>query len=452
MDLAVLQDRVAAGAIDTVICSFPDLYGRLVGKRVTGRFFIESVAKHGMHACDYLLGCDVEMDTVPGYKFTNWDSGYGDMHCVPDMKTMRPIPWLPGTAMVICDLDHVEKHEPLSVAPRNVLKQQLAKAAAAGYKPMGASELEFYLFKDSFEAAKAKHFHDLTTWGWYIEDYHLLQGTKEEPVVRAIRNGMEGAGIPIESSKGEWGPGQHEINVQYSDFLEMSDRHVLFKHGAKEIALLQGFSLTFMAKWNEKFAGSSCHLHSSLWDLEGKKSLFYDAAKPDGYGDLFRHWLAGLMIHAREMAVFFAPYINSYKRYQSQSFAPTRIVWSPDNRTAGFRILGEGSSLRVENRIPGADANPYLAFAATLAAGLDGIARKLEPPARFDGNAYTTEDLPRFPLSLREAISELEKSGFARDAFGADVVDHYLHMARTEQRKFDEVVTCWERERHFERT
>lgn len=452
MDLAALVDLVGKGDVDTVVAAFPDMYGRLVGKRVTARFFVETVAKSGMHACDYLLGCDVEMDTVPGYKFTNWDSGYGDMHCVPDLKTLRLLPWLPKTALVICDLDGVETHSPLSIAPRNILKKQLERLKTAGFHAMGASELEFYLFKDSFERAKAKHFHDLETWGWYLEDYQLLQGTKEEPVVRAIRNGMEAAGVPIESSKGEWGPGQHEINVQYCDFLEMSDRHVIFKHGAKEIALQLGHSITFMAKWNEKFAGSSCHLHSSLWDLKGKTALFHDPKRADGMSDTFRHWLAGLMAHARELAVFYAPYVNSYKRYQSQSFAPTKIVWSPDNRTAGFRILGDKSSLRVENRIPGADANPYLAFAATIAAGLDGIEKKMEPPARFDGNAYKTDGLPQFPLTLRDATVELERSEFARAALGAEVVDHYVHMAKTEQRKFDEVVTCWERERHFERT
>lgn len=454
MDLAGLVERIGKGEIDTVVAAFPDLYGRLVGKRVTGRFFAERVSEDGLHACDYLLGCDVEMDTVPGYRFTNWESGYGDFHCVaaPEEGCVRVLPWLPKTAFVMMDLLDVEKETPVAVAPRNILKRQVERAASMGYTALGASELEFYVFKESYESAKAKHFHDLETFGWYIEDYHILQGTKEEPLIRAIRNGLEGAGIPVESSKGEWGPGQHELNVEYAGFVEMSDRHVMLKHAAKEIAASMGMAVTFMAKWNEKLAGSSCHMHSSLWSKDGKTSLFHDAKAKDGMSDLFRHWLAGLMAHARELAFFYAPYVNSYKRYQAQSFAPTKIVWSPDNRTAGFRILGHGKSLRVENRIPGADANPYLAFAATMAAGLDGIEKKLEPPARFDGNAYTTAGLPQFPLTLREAITELEKSELAVSAFGRDVVDHYLHMARTEQRKFDEVVTCWERERHFERT
>ena len=447
-----LEEWVGAGEVDTVVTAFPDLYGRLVGKRNTARFFLESVARHGMHACDYLLGCDVEMDPVPGYSFTNWESGYGDFRCVPDARTLRKIPWLPKSALVICDLLGEERDEPVAVSPRAILQKQVDRARNAGFLPMGASELEFYLFKESFESAKRKHFHDLDTYGWYIEDYHLLQGTKEEPFIRAVRNGMEAAGVPIESSKGEWGPGQHEINVEYCDFLEMADRHVIFKHGCKEIASQMGLAVTFMAKWNEKLAGSSCHMHSSLWDTSGKSSKFADDADPNGMSATFRHYLAGLIAHARELAIFFAPYVNSYKRYQAGSFAPTRIVWSPDNRTAGFRVLGHGNAARVENRSPGADANPYLAFAATLAAGLDGIEKKLPLGPRFDGNAYTTPGLPTLPASLAEATAELERSSFAREAFGVEVVEHYLHMAKTELRKFNEVVTCWERERHFERT
>ncbi|MBI4512950.1 MAG: glutamine synthetase, partial [Gemmatimonadetes bacterium] len=314
------------------------------------------------------------------------------------------------------------------------------------------SELEFYTFRDTYEVARQKHYHDLQTYGWYIQDYHILQGTKEEWLIRAIRNGMDGAGIPVEFSKGEWGPGQHEVNLRYADFLEMSDRHTLYKHGAKEIAALHGVSVTFMAKWNAKLAGSSFHLHSSLWDLDRKTNKFYDAAKPDGMSDVFGRWLAGLLAHAREFALFYAPFVNSYKRYQAASFAPTRIVWSLDNRTVGFRVVGRGRSMRVENRIPGADGNPYLAYAATLASGLDGLERGLEPPEMFAGNAYTATGLPTVPLRLDEAVRELEGSELARKAFGDTVVEHYLHAARTELRKFNEAVTCWELERHFERT
>lgn len=453
IDLQKLEQLVGNGEIDTVVTVFPDMFGRFMGKRCTGHFFLEEIAPHGMHACDYLLACDLEMDPVPGYAFTSWDTGYGDFHAVPDLGTLRVLPWLAKTALVLADLyrDDAGKPTPVDIAPRHILRRQIERARAMGFRPVGGSELEFYTFRDSYEGARKKHYHDLETYGWYIEDYHILQGTKQEWLIQEIRNGMEGAGIPVEFSKGEWGPGQHEINLRYADFLEMADRHAIYKHGAKEIAALRGVAISFMAKWHEKLAGSSCHLHSSLWDADGKSSRFHDPKAPRGMSEIFRRWVAGLMAHAREFAIFYAPFVNSYKRYQAGSFAPTRLVWSPDNRTAGFRVVGHGDSLRVESRIPGADANPYLAYAATLVSGLDGIERRLELAAPFEGNAYAASGLPTIPLTLSEAIEELEASDLARRTFGADVVQHYLHAARTEVRKFGEAVTCWERERYFER-
>jgi glutamine synthetase len=451
IDQATLQDLISRDEIDTVLAVFPDMYGRLMGKRITGHFYLDATTEGGMHACNYLLACDMEMDPVPGYSFTSWETGYGDFHAVPDPTTLRVLPWLPKTAFVLCDLQD-QGGEAISIAPRQILKRQIERGREAGLVAFGGSELEFYLFRDSYEEAREKHYHDLVTYGWYIEDYHILQGTKEEWIIRNIRNSMDAAGIPVEFSKGEWGPGQHEINLRYAECLEMADRHCLYKHGVKEIAALNDVAITFMAKWDEELAGSSFHLHSSLAPSSGERTnLFHDSKAPRGMSSLFRHWLAGLMAHASEFSIFYAPHINSYKRYQDGSFAPTRIVWSEDNRTAGFRIVGHGGSLRVENRIPGADANPYLAYAATLASGLDGIERKLELGEAFEGDAYGTNGGSRVPMSLDKAIEVFEASEFARKAFGDEVVEHYLHAARTEVRKFHEAVTCWERNRHFER-
>jgi glutamine synthetase len=446
-----LRELVGAGEIDTVLVVFPDLYGRLVGKRYAAEFFLASVLGHGMHACDYLLACDMEMDPIPGYRFTSWERGYGDVHCVPDLSTLRRAAWLERTALVLCDVLSEPDDAPVSVAPRNILRRQVERAAAAGYVPMGASELEFFVLRETYESAHAKGFDRLDTSGWFIEDYHTLQGTKVEPLVGAIRRLVNASGVPVESSKGEWGPGQQELNLQYAPLLEMADRHVIYKQAAKEIALQQGAALTFMAKMDEQLAGSSMHVHSSLWADGGARAAFDAPASKAGLPDLCRWWLGGLMHHARACTLLFAPYVNSYKRFRAGSFAPTAIVWAHDNRTAGFRMVGHGKSLRVECRIPGADANPYLCFAATLAAGLDGIANRIEPPARFDGDAYVAADLPRVPASLPEAAAAFEASPLFRDAFGADVVEHLVHFARTEQRKFDETVTTWERRRYLER-
>src|SRR5262249_693365 len=364
LDQKTLEALVRKDEIDTVLTVFPDAQGRLMGKRVVGRHFVEHVQAEGIHACAYLLTVDVEMEPLPGYRFASWATGYQDMKAVPDLGTPPRIPWLPKVGLVFCDLV-TEEGEPIEVSPRRILQRQVERAARAGYRVMVASELELYLFQESYAEARAKRYHGLTPVSHYAEDYHILQTTKEEPLVRAIRNGMEGAAIPVEFSKGEWSAGQEEINLRYAEPVEMADRHVLYKHGVKEIAHLQGASVTFMAKYDNGAAGSSFHLHSSLWDRSGKKALFHEKGKRYGSA-LFGHWLGGQMRMAKEFAYFYAPYVNSYKRYQAGTFAPTRIVAGWDNRTCGFRICGDGSGFRVENRIPGADANPYLAFAATI--------------------------------------------------------------------------------------
>ena len=447
-----LRTAVADGAIDTVIAAMVDMQGRLVGKRVTGRFFVDEVAQDGVHACSYLLACDVEMEPLPGYQLTSWATGYHDVWLRPDLGTLRRLPWLEATALVLCDVCD-EDGEPVPESPRQILHRQVERAREHGFASMVASELEFYLFRDTYEQAREKHYHDLDVYGQYSEDYHILQGTKEEWLVRQIRNGLEGAGVPVEFSKGEWGPGQHEINLRYTTPVEMADRHTLYKHAAKEIAALNHVALTFMAKWRADGAGSSFHLHSSLWDRDAQRNLFWEeGATPLGMSAVFRHYLGGQLAGARQLAYLFAPYINSYKRYVAGTFAPILAVWSHDNRTCGFRVVGEGQSLRVENRIPGADANPYLAIAATIASGLWGVERNLEPPAMFEGDAYKAEGLPRVPATLREATDELERSEIARWAFGDRVVEHYLHTARLEQQVFDRAVTCWELGRNFERT
>lgn len=448
-----LGQAIRQGEIETVLVVFPDMYGRLMGKRLTGHFFMEHVADEGMHACDYLLACDIEMDPVPGYKFTSWETGYGDFLCRPDFSTLRQAAWLPKTALVLCDIFDAAGEQPVEVSPRRMLQRQLARAKEAGFKVMAGSEIEVYLFDETFASAREKNYHDLKTSGSYIEDYHIFQGTKEEGLVNAIRQGLDASGVPVECSKGEWGPGQQEINLEYSEALLQADRNTLYKHAAKEIAYQQGKAVTFMAKWDEKLAGSSMHMHVSLWNEAGERSLFPGEQKlgPVLASDNFRWFLGGWLRHARELTACYAPYVASYKRYQSGSFAPTGIAWSYDNRTAGFRVVGHGSSLRIECRLPGADANPYIAYAAALAAGLDGIARKIEPPPIFAGDIYQAKELPRIPSTLREAIVEFEESEFAREAFGPAVVEHYLHFLKTEQRKFDEVVTCWERARFFER-
>jgi glutamine synthetase len=449
LSLGELQREVEAGTIDTVLTCFTDMQGRLMGKRVDGEFFVEDSASHGLEGCNYLLALDMEMDPVPGYEMANWEKGYGDFHLLPDLETLRRIPWLDRTALVLCDVGW-ENGEPVVQSPRQVLKRQVERALERGYMPMFGSELEFYLFKDSYAEAHAKHYRDLTPTIPYILDYHILATTFDENVIGELRRGMQAAGIPVESSKGEAWPGQHEINFRFSDAVTTADRHVIYKNGAKEIAQRHGQAITFMAKPDHTWIGNSCHIHSSLWAPDGSRSLF-SSENGEGPTEVFSGYLAGLIAHMRELSIFVAPNVNSYKRYAAESWAPTTLAWSRDNRTCGFRIVGHGNGFRVESRIPGADANPYLAFAAMIAAGLHGLDEKLELPPGFEGNAYADEGLARVPSTLREAIDALERSTMAREALGDDVVDHYLNNVRTEQRLFDQAVTCYERERLFER-
>jgi len=453
LDLSSLRRGVEDGSIETVITALPDPYGRLVGKRIQGRFFLDEIASHGMHACNYLLACDMEMDPTPGYSYTSWEQGYGDLRGVPDFATLRVGAWLDKTAIVLCDAVDDEHGNLVAVAPRSVLRRQVERAAERGFVPMMASELEFFLFADDYEAAHTKGYRNLRTSQKYIEDYHVLSGSFAEPVLGAIRRDVDASGIPVEFSKGEWGPGQHEINLRYAPALEMADRHVLYKQAVKEIAAAQGHAVTFMAKWDEDLAGSSMHVHMSLW--HGDQPAFAGdaplAGTPLRASETFRGFLGGLLEHARELAWVFAPNVNSYKRFRPGTFAPTGIAWSYDNRTAGFRIVGSGPSLRVECRIPGADANPYLAFAALLAAGLDGVERGLDPGPAFVGDVYAARGLPQVPGSLPLAIAALEASRFARQALGDEVVEHYLHFARSELRACEAQVSDVERRRYFER-
>jgi glutamine synthetase len=441
LTLEELKEEVEAGTIDTVVSAFTDMQGRLMGKREEAHFFVSESAEHGLEGCNYLLAIDMEMDPQPGYAMASWERGYGDFHLRPDLATLRKIPWLDGTALVLCDVAW-EDGKPVVASPRQVLAAQVARARAAGFEPMFGSELEFYLLKETYAQAHEKHYRDLTPSVPYILDYHVLATTYDEGFIRQIRNGMQGAGIPVESSKGEAWPGQHEINFRYADALTMADNHVIYKNGAKELAQRNGCSITFMAKPDHTWIGNSCHIHASLW-RDGANAFAAEDA-------VFGGFLAGWIACAREMALFLAPNVNSYKRYAAGSWAPTTLAWGHDNRTCGFRIVGHGGSKRVETRIPGGDVNPYLAFAALIAAGLHGIEAGLELPSALEGNAYES-DAERFPSTLREAIAALEAGTVARSAFGDEVVDHYLNYGRTEQRLFDQVVTCWERERLFER-
>lgn len=445
-----LTALVRSSEIDTVLLSFTDHYGRQLGKRFDAGFFLEHALEHGTHACDYLLTTDIHMEPVAGYAFASWERGYGDFQLLPDAATLRRASWLEKTAVVVCDLAHHATGALVEPAPRTVLRRQLARAAEAGYRAMAGSELEYYLYTNSFRQAAASGYAALEPAGWYLEDYHVFQGTREEPINGAVRRHLAASGIPVECSKGEWGKGQHELNVRFSDALTMADAHVLLKQCFKEVADAQGASVTFMAKPDAAQAGSSCHVHFSLWN--GGQSLMPGPHRvgPIEASDLFRWFLAGWIAHAPEFMVFYAPTVNSYKRFQTGSWAPTKLAWSYDNRTASFRVVGHGPSLRIECRIPGADCNPYLVFAAALASGLDGIARKLEPPPIFEGDVYAAKSLPTVPATLKEATSVFAASEFVRESLGAAVAEHYAHFFRTEQDAYDRAVTDWERKRYFE--
>jgi glutamine synthetase len=447
MNLTELKSKIAKKELDTVIVAFPDVFGRLIGKRLTAHYFLDSVLKHGTHACNYLLAVNIEMEPLEGFQFANWEKGYGDFELRPDPSTARILPWQPGAALIICDLFQ-QGGGPVEEAPRSVLRRQLNRLTQSGLTCMAASELEFFLFNQTYPTAFAQRYSDLTPSSDYRIDYHTTQPARDESIMRALRNFMDAADVPVESSKGEWGRGQHEVNFIYDEPLPMADRHILFKQGTKEIATQFGKSVTFMPKPDAAEVGSSCHIHISLW--QKGKNTFWEPKKSEG-AKRFRQFLGGLLKYSPELCYFYAPTINAYKRFQPSSWAPTKMAWSFDNRTVGFRVVGEGNSFRVENRMPGADANPYLAFAAMIAAGLAGIEEDLDCGPAFKGNAYTNTKLTALPHSLDDAAALLDRSKLARHVFGDAVIDFYVHTARCEVQAFNNAVTDWERSRYFER-
>ena len=445
LDLTTLRSEVEAGRIDTVLIAMTDMQGRLQGKRLTATHFIDEVVEHDAEGCNYLLAVDVEMNTVGGYQMSSWERGYGDFVFKPDMETLRLVPWQEGTAMVTCDLVW-EDGSPVVASPRQVLKRQLERLSERGFEAFVGTELEFIVFKDSYEEAWRKGYKGLDPANYYNVDYSLLGTARIEPLLRRIRNTMAGAGLRVEDAKGECNLGQHEINFRFDRALATADGHAIYKNGAKEIAAQEGCSITFMPKFDER-EGNSCHVHLSLRGEDGSP-VFAD--NDHGFSRTFEHFLAGQIHCLREFMPFFAPNINSYKRYAKGSFAPTAVAWGRDNRTCSLRVVGHGPSLRVENRIPGGDVNPYLAISAMIAAGLHGIENELTLEDEFVGNAYET-DKPHVPTSLGAARELFAGSDVARDAFGGEVVDHYLNMARVEIEAFEAAVTDWERYRNFER-
>jgi glutamine synthetase len=442
---------IEQGSIDSVIMGFVDRYGRLVGKRASGRFFVDHVADHGTENCDYLLTCNIENEPTSGFRFSSFDKGYGDMVARADWSTVRVLPWVPRTALVMCDLFSSETGQFVEVAPRTILRRQVEAAASLGFRPMLGSEIEFYLYHDGYEEAHARGYTGLRTHSSFAEDYNILQTTRDEPVIGAIRRALEGAGVPVEFSKGEAGRGQHEINLSYSTAIEMADRNHIYKNAAKEIAAAHGRSVTFMAKPSMSDVGSSCHVHASLWSLDGSTPLFADHDGEHGVSRLFRHFVAGQISTAREFSLLWGPTVNSYRRFQPGSWAPTGVGWGVDNRTVGFRKVGHGASTRVENRIPGADAVSYLVFAGTIAGGLHGIRNELELAPAFEGNGYEDPDVARIPWNLRDAIDLWRDSRVARECFGDEVHHWILRSAEAEWEDFNGAVTDWELRRYFER-
>ncbi len=443
---AQLDAAIAAGEIDTVIVAFPDAQGRLVGKRVSARLFQEEVRDHGAEACNYLLSVDVDMNTVDGYAMSSWEKGYGDMMLLTDPATLRQVPWVPGSALVMADLGW-ENGEPVVQSPRDILKRQRTRLADRGLVAFSGTELEFIVFDDSYRDAWAKGYRDLTPSTDYNVDYDLLASGRLEPLLRDIRLSMDAAGLYTEGVKGECNLGQQEIAFRYAEVLETADQHTIYKNGAKSIADAHGKSLTFMAKFNER-EGNSCHIHLSLRSDDGEPVMAGDEAH--GFSPLMQHWIAGILATLREFTLLYAPTINSYKRYAKGSFAPTGVAWGIDNRTCALRVVGHGSSLRVENRVPGGDVNPYLAISAIIAGGLHGIEHQLPLPDPLTGNAYAA-GVDHLPTTLREAAELFDGSAIARAAFGDDMVDHYLNQARIEVEAYDAAVTDWERVRGFER-
>ncbi|MBT2906252.1 glutamine synthetase family protein [Streptomyces cellulosae] len=443
-----LHTLVAGGEIDTVVLAFPDMQGRLQGKRFAARFFLDEVLHHGTEGCNYLLAVDADMNTVDGYAMSSWETGYGDFAMYPDLDTLRRVPWNEGTAMVTADLAWADG-SPVAAAPRQILRRQLDRLAALGYTAQVGTELEFIVFKDTYEQAWDAGYRGLTPANQYNIDYSVLGTGRIEPLLRRIRNEMAGAGLTVESAKGECNPGQHEIAFRYDEALVTCDQHVIYKTGAKEIAAQEGVSITFMAKYNER-EGNSCHIHLSLAGLGGESAMPESPEDPDSMSEVMRHFLAGQLAALREFSLLYAPHINSYKRFQPGSFAPTAVAWGHDNRTCALRVVGHGRSLRFENRLPGGDVNPYLAVAGMVAAGLHGIEQRLELPEACAGNAYTA-GFEHVPTTLREAAELWERSEISKAAFGEEVVAHYRNMARVEIDAFDAAVTDWELRRSFER-
>lgn len=445
---AELEELIAKGAIDTVVVAMTDMQGRLVGKRLDANYFLSDVVKHGTEGCNYLLAVDVDMNTVPGYEMSSWDKGYSDLAMVPDLSTLRLIPWQEGAAMLLADVAWLD-HSDVVASPRQILKKQIKALADAGMKAMVGTELEFVVFNNTYEQAWSKGYKDLTPANQYNVDYSILGGSRIEPLLRAIRLGMSGAGMNVESVKGECNFGQHEIAFKYSDALTTCDNHVIYKNGAKEIAAASGYALTFMAKPNQK-EGNSSHIHLSFRGLKDELVMADEKDSEHGLSEVGKQFIAGQLKHLRELSLLFAPNINSYKRFVPGSFAPTAIRWGRDNRTCALRLVGHGQSLRLENRVPGGDVNPYLAVSAIIAAGLDGIKNKLKLEAAFDGNAYDS-DSPRVPATMLEAQTLWASSPWIKEVFGAQVQAHYANMAQVELDAFGKAVTDWELFRNFER-
>lgn len=448
LTLEKLKALVADGTIDTVVVAMTDMQGRLTGKRIHGQFFLDEVVKHGTEGCNYLLAVDVDMNTVAGYEMSSWERGYSDFALIPDLNTLRLITWQPGAALILADVAWLD-HTDVVASPRQILRKQIAELEKAGMVPMCGTELEFVVYKDSYEEAWNKGYKDLTPVNQYNVDYSILGGSRIEPLLRDIRMGMTTAGMIVESVKGECNLGQHEIAFKYSDALSNCDNHVIYKNGAKEIADQQGYALTFMAKPNEK-EGNSSHIHLSFRGLNGELVMVDDSDKEHGMSEIGRQFIAGQLAHLRELSILLAPNINSYKRYVPGSFAPTAIRWGRDNRTCALRLVGHGAGLRLENRVPGGDVNPYLAVAGIIAAGLDGIKNKLKLEPAFTGNAYDS-DSARVPASMPEALELWEKSEWVKQTFGAQVQAHYANMARVEIAAYGKAVTDWELFRNFER-
>ena len=445
-----LKAKILSKEIDTVLVSLSDMQGRLVGKRVTGKAFLDYVHKE-THFCNYLYTVDFDMYTVPGFKSSSWDTGYGDMTVIPDQNTIKILPWLEKTALILGDAFEHDGVTPLNHSTREILKQAIQKANKMGFEPMIGSELEFFLFKQTYEEIHENNYKNLKETSWYIEDYMIFQTSKEENFNQELRNSLMESGVYVECTKGEAAPGQQEINVVYTDALNMADNHILIKNAVKEIAYKNNRAASFMAKYNKDVCGSSCHIHNSLFGTKSKKNIFYDAKDSLGMSKTFKSYVAGQILFLRDLSIFLAPNVNSYKRFQEGSFAPTTAAWGLDNRTAGFRLAGHGNSIRIECRVPGADVNPYLAFSGLILAGLYGIENNLTLEDPLKGNIYQNKKAKIVPGTLREAIEIAKKSKLLPKIFLPDVLEHYIHSAQWEQSEYDKSVNDWEHKRYFER-